>query len=120
MKKERIYLTDITLHLREYRQTANFSKAAQKGRMYSPLPPQDARVIDTEAITTEFKFQLPSDLQKRLSQGKIEIMVPNDGLMIYAGRDVIETTESMRKQAHRKDVHDKWGKKSWLDRKKSI
>ena len=37
-EKEKIYLTDITLHTRDFRQTLNYSKAAQKGRIYSPLP----------------------------------------------------------------------------------
>lgn len=43
-------------------------------------------------------------------------MVPKDGLMVYAGRDAIDLAQAMQKQAHREDVHDKWGKKWHKDK----
>lgn len=120
MDKERIYLTDITLHAQERRQTTNFAKVAQKGRMYSPLPPETAKTVDPEAKTARISFQFPPDLQERINKDEVEIMVPKDGLMVYAGRDVINLAKSMQKQAHREDVHDKWGKKSWQDSKSGV
>ena len=120
MTKERIYLTDITLHMRGYRQTTNFAKVAQKGRMYSPLPANTAKTADMEAKTARFSFQFPPDLQERINRGDVEVMVPKDGLMVYAGRDVIEGVQAMQKQARREDVHDKWGKKAWHDGKKGV
>ena len=120
MAKERIYLTDITLHTRDYRQTGNFSKVAEKGRMYSPLPPETAKTIDSEAKTARFSFQFPSDLQERINRGEVEIMVPKEGLFVYAGKDAIEKAKQLSAQARRENVHKKWGAKNWRDGKKGV
>ena len=54
---ERVYLTDITLHVRGHRQTGNFSKVAGKGRMYSPLPKA------WRSITTRLRKRASSSYQ---------------------------------------------------------
>jgi hypothetical protein len=75
MTKERIYLTDITLHVRGFRQTGNFSKVAQKGRMYSPVPEDYVKNVNTQEKTMRFSFNFPSDLQERISKGEVEVMM---------------------------------------------
>jgi hypothetical protein len=119
-EKERIYLTDITLHTREYHQTLNYAKAAKKGRMYAPLPAGEAKSLTTGAKIGKIVIPFPPDLQERISRGEVEIMMPKEGLFVYVGKDVVEKVKGMNAQANRQDVHNKWGKKNWLDGKKGV
>jgi hypothetical protein len=107
MPKDRIYLTDITLHTRDFRQTINFSRAVQKGRMYSPLPKDYAKNIVSDNSSGEFKFEInfPPDLERRISTGEVELMMPKDGLYIYAGKDTIEHLKSLDDKARRELIH---------------
>lgn len=107
MNKERIYLTDITLHMREYRQTCNFSKVAQKGRMYSPLPEgyNKGKNIDKEKGIVRLGISLPPDLQERIDKGEVELMFPKGGLLIYAGKDVWEFIAKQNEQRRRQLIH---------------
>ncbi len=124
MAKEVLYLTDITLHTRDFRPTGKYSKIAQKGRMYMPFKPQKPSDGEQKSVITDiddknhtFKLliQFPKDLQERIDRGEVEIMIPKDGLLIFAGQDAIETATAMAKKEHREDVHEKYGKKAWLD-----
>jgi len=124
MDKERLYLTDITLHTRDFRQTTQYSKVAQKGRMYMPFKPQKpsggeqkSAISDIDDTNRTFKLhiKLPPDLQERIDKGEVELMIPKDGLLVFAGKDAIETAAAMTKKEHRESVHEKYGKKAWLD-----
>jgi len=118
MEKERVYLTDITLHVRGYRQTANFSKVAQKGRMYSPLPVDYAQKDpDTDSATARFSFELPQDLKERVARGEIELMIPEGGLPVYAGRDVYEKIKQMSQSMRRQLIHKS---RSWFPKKEGV
>lgn len=113
MAKERIYLTDITLHAREGRQTANFAKAAEKGRIYVPLPHDPKKPATTrETGTSEVALSFPPDLQARIDRGEVEIMIPKDGLPIIAGADAREKAKKMAAQERRELIHRSLGK-SW-------
>jgi hypothetical protein len=124
MEKERLYLTDITLHTRDFRQTTQYSKVAQKGRMYMPFKPQKpsgdeqkSAISDIDDTNRTFKLHIkfPSDLQERIDRGEVELMIPKDGLLVFAGKDAFELAEAMAKKERREGVHEKYGKKAWLD-----
>ena len=105
MLKEPIYIHDITFHIREGKQTISFSKVAEKGRMYSPLPQNYQNVTNTEGNKRKIPIVLPPDLQDRLNNGEIEIMIPADGLYMYAGKDVNEKIKSMAAKERRELIH---------------
>lgn len=93
--KERIYLTDITLHARN-RQTVNFSQSIQKGRIYSPLAKDYAQKLrasepasgSSKVGEMDIVIRLPDDLVDRMERDEVEIMIPEDGLMVYASKDL--------------------------------
>jgi hypothetical protein len=90
MIKERIYLTDITLHTLDHQQTVNFSKVAQKGRIYFPISQESVKStgsVGTES-TVKLTFTFPKDLQERMDKGEVELMIPEGGLQVYVGKDV--------------------------------
>lgn len=120
MAKQRIYITDITLHTRGFRPTFKFSNVAEKGRMYSSLPKGYEKSIDVQKGTHDISIELPQDLNNGMDCDEVELMIPRDGLSIYAGRDVYDLIEKMRLDKHRADVHSKWGAKVWRDRKESV
>jgi hypothetical protein len=122
MGMQRVYLTDITLHVREHRQTGSFAKVAEKGRMYSPLPKDYGNKKTPIQADGTFciDIELPPDLKAQVERGEVEVMIPDGGLPIYAGRDVYEFTERMRLDKHRADVHGKWGAKAWRDKKMGV
>ncbi len=108
MAKERIYLTDLTLHTRDSTPTPNFSKVAQKGRMYSKLPDGYANSPKNEekpAGTFRISFKLPEDLMERINRGEVEIMSPEGGLFVYPGKDMVETMEKMKKKNRNLSKH---------------
>lgn len=102
MAKEFIYLTDITFHVREKRQTANFSKVAEKGRFYNPLP---AKAIDGSGGKENITLELPEDLKDRVRSGEIEIRIPKDGLPIHIGKDVEENIKGLLKTDRHELIH---------------
>lgn len=103
IEKEKIYLTDITLHTKDVRPTINFVKAEAKGRMYSPLP----KGHHLMGVNCNFSIpvQLPTDLQERLEKNEVQIMMPEDGLFIYAGKDIQEKLDQMKKEERRQLIH---------------
>lgn len=109
-QKEMIYLTDITLHTRESRQTLNFSKVAQKGRMYSPISSGNLKNLNSGSDSNklgEFSLEinLPQDLQERLNRGEAELMMPKGGLLVYAGRDAWEKAKEAENAKRRLLIH---------------
>lgn len=104
MAKQRIYLSNIVLHVRGGRPTTNFSKVAEKGRMYSPLSPSDAETANKKDCTATASFELPEDLREKIERGEIELMVPDDGLPVYAGKDVYEFIEKRERKERRKRI----------------
>lgn len=112
MKKERIYITDIALHTRSFRQTTNFSKAAKRGRIYSPLPKYYTSKSIANSKTKKrgdglvrFTITLPEDMQARLNSGELEIMVPKDGIDILAGDDVLDFIKKRERKEHKQLIH---------------
>ncbi len=107
--KEKIYLTDITLHTRNFRQTINFSKAQIKGRMYSPLP--KSYNLNTVSPTDNTKggfrisIKLPPDLQEKLDKGEAELMMPEGGLLIFAGKDLQDKIQQIQDKKRREVIH---------------
>ncbi|MFA6416434.1 MAG: hypothetical protein WCW56_03020 [Candidatus Paceibacterota bacterium] len=106
MAKERLYITDFTLHVRGFRQTAHFSKVEEKGRMYSPLPKDYAKSVSGENHSCKIAFDLPPDLQESIHRGEVEIMVPKVGIPVYAGRDVWEFVEKRLNQQRLQLIHN--------------
>lgn len=120
--KEKIYLTDITLHVRESRQTINFARVAQKGRMYSPIPLGSLRDTEPTKISDnagEFQMEiiLPKDLQDKLDKGEVELMMPDNGLLMYAGKDVDEKIKQMNSKKRNLLIHRG---RTWHSDKESI
>lgn len=103
--QERIYLTDITLHVRDFRQTINFSRVAERGRMYSPLPKDYAKEFESGSSDFSMDIKLPKDLMDRVNAGEVELMMPKGGLLIYAGRDVYEKIEKREQDERRQLIH---------------
>lgn len=106
--KERIYLTDITLHLRDFKQTVNYATAAKRGRMYSPMKYPANSAQETNSPSTgsfHLKFNFPPELQERIKNGEVEIMVPEGGLFVFAGRDVHEHIRAKERRSRRELIH---------------
>jgi hypothetical protein len=120
MAKQCIYLSDITLHTRGFRPTLKFSNVAEKGRMYSSLPKGYEKDVDTQKGTFGISIDLPQDLKERMNHGEVELMIPKDGLSVYAGRDVYEFIEKMDHAKHRQLIHRTWGEKAWRDKQKGV
>lgn len=108
MTKEVIYLTDLTFHIRDYRATGNFSKVAEKGRMYRPLPQEFFINTQTNSIEKPSKrttISLPEDLQEKINRGEITVMVPESGLDVFAGKDVYEYLDSKNRKDRNELIH---------------
>ena len=120
MAKQCIYLTDITLHARGFRPTLKFSNVAEKGRMYSSLPRGYEKNVDTRKGTLGISIDLPQDLKDKMDRGEVELMIPKDGLSVYAGRDVYEFIKKMDHAKHRQLNHHMWGEKAWRDKQKGV
>jgi hypothetical protein len=103
-EKEKIYLTDIALHTRDFRQTTNFSNAAVKGRMYSPLPKESAP--RTNSDKSSISIQLPPDLIEKIKSGEIKLVIPKDGLSIYAGKDVYDKLNQLKNKTRNQLIHN--------------
>lgn len=121
MTKDVIFLTDITLHTREYRQTTNFSKAAKRGRMYTPLPaptePATRNRGNLKPGEFEFVITLPPDLQEKWKRGDVIVMVPKEGLPVFAGRDIDEKLAQLRQKERRGLIHCL---RSWFPGKEGV
>jgi len=117
MAKERIYLTDITLHTRNLRDTKSFEKVATKGRMYKAGT--DALVTDPKAFGISLIDLLPPDLQERYKKGEIELMMPEGGLPIKFADDLKEKMTQLKSKARNELIHRSRGK-TWHAKKKGV
>jgi hypothetical protein len=115
MEPEYVYLTHLTLHTREKKQTTNFSKVADKGRMYIPLP-SAIRTSNGGTATAPVTITLPDDLKVRVERGEVVIMVPADGLNVYAGDDVHETIKKLERKDRNVLIH-RSRDRVWRDQK---
>ena len=86
-EKVKIYLTDITLHTQKHRKTVNFAKVAQKGRIYSLIPTKGLKTSPTNRSYFSMAIEFPKDLQNMIDRDEVELMMPEEGLLIYAGED---------------------------------
>lgn len=91
--KERILLTDITLHTRAFKATSSFEKVAQKGRMFSPTT-SDTWVSHPTAPSKSFGLALlpllPPDLRERFIKGEVTFVIPKEGLPLKFASDLQE------------------------------
>jgi hypothetical protein len=108
--KKIIYITDITLHSKDFRATPSLAKAEERKvsgvpspRFYGDMKKLDATVKGVNADGTfKFVINLPPDLQKGLDNGEIEVRPLHEGgIRIYAGRDLVEKVEQTRKKKRR-------------------
>ena len=117
-----IYITDITLHAKDFRATPSLEKAEQKKSLGVPSPRfySDATKLDAtvEGVNTDgtFKFaiDLPPDFAARIENGEIEIRELHPGATrIHAGKDVREKVMQMQNKDRREMIHRsrKWQKK---------
>ncbi|MEN9912926.1 MAG: hypothetical protein RLY66_334 [Candidatus Parcubacteria bacterium] len=111
MAKKKLFLTDLTLHSKEHRATPNLEKAEQRKengysspRLYSPqLNKDDFKIYPDGKF--EIIIKLPPDIQKGLDSGEIEIVIPKDGLLVYAGKDMIEKAKQLEEKKRREIIH---------------
>lgn len=80
--------------------------------MYSPVPKDYTKDIDTENHTMKIRIGLPKDLQDQVDRGEVQLMMPKDGLLVYAGKDVDEFIEK-RRQAERIQVIHRNRNNTW-------
>lgn len=108
MRILQLFLTDLKLHARNFREAKTFEKTVrkdengnEKGRIYCNHSLQ---------ITPDGKFifclKLPEDIQRQIKDGeiKVQIFVPK-GLGIYLGRDAVEKMQQLRKKERLKLAH---------------
>jgi hypothetical protein len=92
MKKERIELTDITLHARSLKATGSFEKVARKGRTFSAITSETwvSKPTDPSSIGLALLPLLPPDLRERFVRGEVTLLVPKTGLPLKIGDDLKE------------------------------
>ncbi|HUC88907.1 MAG TPA: hypothetical protein VMR49_02655 [Candidatus Paceibacterota bacterium] len=109
-----IYITDITLHSKDFRATPSLEKAEQRKfaglpspRFYSGATKLDAVVEGVNPDGTfEFTIDLPVDLREGLDRGEIEIRsLRAGGIPIYPGKDLIEKMAQLKKKERRELIH---------------
>lgn len=105
MAKERIYITHIGLHVRDYRQTLLFSKVAEKGRIYAPISKGLKNTETTGSDSFHESIELPKDLMERIRRDEVELMMPKGGIPILAGKDVEEYLNAQERKLTRRRIH---------------
>ena len=102
---QKIYLTNFTFHVTGCRPTPNFAKVEERGRAYFSLADGYNNQSTGDNIR-RFVLDLPKDLAEGLAKGEIEIMVPKDGLSLYAGEDVYEKLKQIEERNRRLIIHE--------------
>jgi len=109
-----VYITDITLHSKDFRATPSLEKAEQKKfaglpspRFYSSATKLDATVDGVNPDGTfEFTIDMPADLKEGIACGEIEIRsLRAGGIPIYPGKDLIEKMAQLKKKDRRELIH---------------
>ncbi len=99
--KEEIYLTYLTMHVRDFTATPSFSRVAAKGVFYTKTSSETLhkKKGGNKAAkgTYEMVIKFPPDLQERIDRGEVELMIPDGGLPIYAGKDMWEMAAKMKR-----------------------
>ena len=72
--------------------------------MYFPLPSEHIKAAAPSAGTS-FGIELPDDLQTKVAEGKVKLMIPKDGLPICVGRDINEKIEKLNAAKRRQLIH---------------
>ena len=111
-EKRQIILTDLAFHTRTGQPTASFAKAEEKavkaskpGRIYGHLPKPDPKDIDRKNHTIKFQINLPPDLMEQMKRGERELVMPKEGLPIYAGKDSEDFLKGMNRKERRRYIH---------------
>ena len=105
-EKQKIYLTDIQMHTRGFRPTGSYEKASNTTRrIYSPVPKGYEKNIDREAGRFTFRIDLPPDLLAKLESGEAELVFPEGGVPIFAGKDMAELIQKHKRKEHRRELH---------------
>lgn len=108
-KKWVIYLTDLKFHTRAYRPTIKF--VPEKGRVYVPFQKTEDKEISTPTLskddtgTFSIVIEWPEEWKERIENGDVEIMVPKEGLFVFAGEDAIETLTKMKAKERIEIIH---------------
>jgi hypothetical protein len=103
-----VYITDITLHTKDFRDTVSFAKAEKKSspRIYSTNNKVEAVVEEIHPDGSfSFVISLPQDLREGLDRGEIEICQHPKGTLVYAGKDIYEKLEQMKQKERREQIH---------------
>lgn len=105
-KKITLYLTDIALHHRNFREAKTLDKTVkrdanglERGRIYT----NDA-LTKTPDGQFQYAIRLPEELQRQIDAGEIEVefMRPKGGIPIFLGKDGVEKAAQLRKKARLK------------------
>lgn len=111
-QKRQVLLTDLALHTRASQPTTSFAKAEGKavntgklGRFFNHMPKPDPKDIDHKEHTIRFQIDLPPDLMEQVKRGEVELVMPKDGLPIYAGKDTEDFIKSMNRKERRRYLH---------------
>ncbi len=108
---EKLYITRITLHVKGFRPTTTFSKVKEKGILYSALSSDSFnKPITGNDNIRNLRIDLPEDLMEKVRAGTLEIMIPKEGLQIYAGRDTIEKAQHEMDKERNMLIHKSRGK----------
>jgi hypothetical protein len=118
MEKERIYITHIGLHVRDHRQTLLFSKVAEKGRIYTPISKGLKNNESTGPGSFNESIELPKDLMERINRDEVELMMPEGGVPILAGKDVEEYLKSEDRKLNNRRIH--LSARTWHPKKKGV
>lgn len=108
---KQILLTDITLHSNDGRPTANLEKAAQRKeygfpspRLYMPqTSPDDFKIFPDGRF--EIALNFPPDVLRGIESGEIKVVIPEGGIKVYPGKDLIEKFQQEEEKARRELIH---------------
>ena len=115
-KKLTLDLTHLGLHSRSFRPVSKLENAIEGktpdglpyGRLFSPgtigLTP-----IPGSPGKFEFVIPYPPDIRAQIERGELEVefIMPEGGLMFYAGKDLTEKAAQLKKKARNKKVYGK-------------
>ncbi len=105
-KKITLYLTDIALHHRNFREAKTLEKTIkqdgnrlERGRIYT----NDA-LTKTPDGQFQYEIRLPEELQRQINAGEVEVelMMPEGGIPIFLGKDGVEKAAQLKKKARLK------------------
>lgn len=108
---EKVYLLGFSLHAGEKRPTINFSNAAEKGFIYTPISKDLFKdtVVENPSSDSDnnrkMSLGLPVELMEKFKRGEVELMMPEGGLHLYIGKDVREKIAQVNKKKRKQLIH---------------